>query len=192
MNKLLIILALLTILGCRSRKTFIEKELAGATVEKIVQAEVHATEKQKKDSVIQKTKTETKTDQSTNLHVEFDPKTSDSLEVLHTNGKDSVKLKINGKGLVIFDFKKDKSETKSESKELFGSETLHNIDSTFKSKEKEKAEIKITKSTKQTESNGFQLPVYMIAGIAIVVLLVLWFGWKKFGGSFLDGLKRKR
>lgn len=50
-TKILIIAALLILAGCRSRKTNIEKTLASAEVEKIVQVEKHVEEKKVKDSI---------------------------------------------------------------------------------------------------------------------------------------------
>ena len=50
-NKILIITALLTLAGCRSKKATIEKTLVGAEVERIVQVEKHISEIKKEDSV---------------------------------------------------------------------------------------------------------------------------------------------
>ena len=141
-TKILIIAVLLILAGCRSRKTNIEKTLASAEVEKIVQVEKHVEEKKVKDSVKVVEKKDEKKETETNLHVEFDPKKNDSLEVSHVADGDSLKLKITGNGIVIFDYKKKKQEAKNFVKEIFGSVTLKNIDSTVTEKRKEKIEIK--------------------------------------------------
>ena len=101
-TKILIIAAFLILAGCRSRKTNIEKTLASAEVEKIMQVEKHVEEKKVKDSVKVVEKKDEKKDTETNLHVEFDPKKNDSLEVNHVADGDSLKLKIKGNGIVIF------------------------------------------------------------------------------------------
>lgn len=189
MNKIFLVFALILIMGCRSKTKFIEKELIGAEIERISKIETKVEKRIKKDSVIQKKETEIKTDQSTNLHVKFDPKKNDSLEILHKIGKDSLRLKIRGNGEVSFDYHKSQSETSSDKKEIFGSETLFNLDSvvTDKSKQKEKTEKIISgKSVKET---GFDFWIYVIAGGAVLLLIILFFLWKKFGGKFLERLK---
>lgn len=189
-NKLLIITALFTLAGCRSKKATIEKTLVGAELEKIVQVEKHVSEINKKDSVTGVDKKDEKKETETNIHVEFDPKKNDSLEVNHVADGDSLKLKIRGNGVVIFDYKKKKQEEKSFIKEIFGSETLKNIDSTITEKRKEKSQIEKITKTKEVETKGFQFPIYIIMGLAVLLLILLWFLWRKFGGGIMDRLKR--
>lgn len=189
-NKILIITALLTLAGCRSKKATIEKTLVGAEVEKIVQVEKQVSEVNKKDSVKGVDKKDEKKETETNLHVEFDPKKNDSLEVNHVADGDSLKLKIKGNGIVIFDYKKKKQEAKSFIKEIFGSETLKNIDSTIREKRKEKSQIEKLTKTKEVKTKGFQFPMYIIIGFALLLLILLWFLWRKFGGGIMDRLKR--
>ena len=191
-NKLLIIAALLILAGCRSRKANIEKTLASAEVEKIVQVEKHLEEKKVKDSVKVEEKRDEKKQTETNLHVEFDPKKHDSLEVSHVADGDTLNLKINGNGIVIFDYKKKKQEAKNFVKEIFGSVTLKNIDSTVTEKRKEKSEVKTTVVKKEVKAKGFQFPIYLIIGLAVLLLILLWFLWKKFGGGIMNRLNRKR
>lgn len=40
------------------------------------------------------------------------------------------------------------------------------------------------------KSTGFSLPVYVIIGGAVLLLVLLWFGWKKFGGGIMDKYNR--
>ncbi|QNS40177.1 hypothetical protein H0S70_07120 [Chryseobacterium manosquense] len=191
-NKILIIVALFTLAGCRSRKTNIEKTLVGAQVEKIMQVEKHVSEVNKKDSVKVAEKKEEKKETETNLHVEFDPKKNDSLEVNHIADGDTLNLQIKGNGIVIFDYKKKKQEAKSFIKDLFGSETLKNIDSTITENRKEKSEVKTTVVKKEVKAKGFQFPVYLIIGFAVLLLVLLWFLWKNFGGGIMEQLNRKQ
>ena len=188
-NRLLIIVALLTLVGCRSRKVNIENTLVGAEVEKIVQVEKHVEEKKVKDSVKVVEKKDEKKETETNLHVEFDPKKNDSLEVNHVADGDTLNLKIKGDGVVIFDYKKKKQEAKSFINEIFGSKTLRNIDSTVTETRKEKSEVKISAKTKEVKAKGFQFPVYLIIGLAVLLLIILWFLWKKFGGGIMERFK---
>lgn len=189
-NKLLIITALLTLAGCRSKKVAIEKTLVGAEVEKSVQVEKHVSEIKKEDSVKVVEKKNEKKETETNLHVEFDPNKNDSLEVNHVADGDSLNLKIRGNGIVIFDYKKKKQQAKTFIKEIFGSETLKNIDSTITEKRKEKSQIEKITKTKEIKTKGFQFPMYIIIGFAVLLLILLWFLWKKFGGGIMDRLKR--
>lgn len=48
--------------------------------------------------------------------------------------------------------------------------------------------------TKETEvkSTGFSFPVYLIVGLAVLLLILLWFLWRKFGGNILERLNKKR
>lgn len=190
MNKIFLVFAILLIIGCRSKTKFIEKELIGAEIERISKIETKVEKHVKKDSVIQKKETEIKTDQSTNLHVKFDPKKNDSLEVLHKVGKDSLRLKIRGNGEVSFDYHKSQSETSSDKKEIFGSETLFNLDSVVTDQSKQKEKKERINSTKNVKETGFSPPVYVIIGLSIIFLILLIFLWKKFGGKFLERFKK--
>ncbi len=182
-TKILIIAVLLFLASCRSRKANIEKTLVGAEVEKIVQVEKHVEEKKVKDSVKVVDKKDEKKETETNLHVEFDPKKNDSLEVNHVADGDSLNLKIKGNGIVIFDYKKKKQEQKSFIKEIFGSETLKNIDSTVTEKRKEKSVIKTETKTKEVKEKGFTFGAYlnMILAFALVILAV--FAYFYMGGK---------
>lgn len=182
-NKILIITALLILAGCRNKITNIEKTLVGAEVEKIVQVEKHVSEVNKKDSVKVVDKKDEKKETETNLHVEFDPKKNDSLEVNHVADGDSLKLKIRGNGIVIFDFKKKKQEVKSFIKEIFGSETLKNIDSTITEKRKEKSQIEKITKTKEVNTKGFTFGTYLIWTIISVIVIVLAFLYFYLGGK---------
>ena len=190
-TKILIIAVLLILVGCQNRKSIIQKTLVGAEVEKIVQVEKHVEEKKVKDSVKVVEKKDEKKETETNLHVEFDPKKNDSLEVNHVADGDTLNLKINGNGIVIFDYKKKKQEAKSFIKEIFGSETLKNIDSTITEKRREKSEVKTISKTKEVKSNGFTFGAYLnlIIAFAIIVLAVLAYFY--LGGSiYPEWLKR--
>ena len=176
MNKIVVALAFFLFLGCSTKRKIVEKKLIGAKVEKIVEVQKVIEKLEKKDSVTQKKEVKTKIDQSTDLHIEFDPKKNDSLEVFHTNGLDSIFFKARGNGVVTFDFKKKKEETKTESHEIFGSETLYNIDSTVTEEKKETTEIKIEKSKKDKKETDFSFWIYVIIGGAVLVIIVLfWF-----------------
>lgn len=182
-NKILIIAVLLFLVGCRSRKSIIEKTLVGAEVEKIVQVEKHVEEVKKKDSVKVVEKKDEKKETETNLHVEFDPKKNDSLEVNHVADGDSLNLKIRGNGIVIFDYKKKKQEEKSFIKEIFGSETLKNIDSTVTEKRKEKSVIKTETKTKEVKEKGFTFGAYLNIIIAFALVILAVFAYFYLGGK---------
>ena len=56
---------------------------------------------------------------------------------------------------------------------------------------KEVAE-KIKSKEVSVKSSDFQFPMYIIIGFAVLLLIVLWFLWRKFGGGIMDKLNRKR
>ena len=193
-NKLLIIAALLILVGCQNRKRLIEKTLASAEVEKIVQVEKHVEEKKVKDSVKVVEKKDEKKETETNLHVEFDPTKNDSLEVNHVADGDSLKLKITGNGIVIFDYRKKKQEAKNFVKEIFGSVTLKNIDSTVTEKRKEKSVIKTETKTKEVKSNGFTFGAYLNWIIIAALVIAAVFFYFYLGGkvNLLSIFKNKK
>ena len=193
-NKLLIIAALLILAGCRSRKANIEKTLVGAEVEKIVQVEKHVAEVKKKDSVKVVEKKDEKKETETNLHVEFNPKENDSLEVNHVADGDSLNLKIKGNGIVIFDYKKKKQEEKSFIKEIFGSVTLKNIDSTVTEKRKEKSVIKTETKKKVVKEKGFTFGAWIYGIVAFALVLLAVFAYFYLGGkvNLLSIFKNKK
>lgn len=193
-TKILIIAVFLILAGCRSRKTNIEKTLASAEVEKIVQVEKHVEEKKVKNSIKVVEKKDEKKETETNLHVEFDPKKNDSLEVSHVADGDSLKLKITGNGIVIFDYKKKKHEAKNFVKEIFGSVTLKNIDSTVTEKRKEKSVVKTTTKTKEVKESGFTFGAYLNIIIAFALFVLAVFAYFYLGGkaNLLSIFKNKK
>ena len=190
-TKLLIIAILLTLASCRNRTVNIEKTLIGAEVEKIVQVEKRVEEIKKKDSVKVVEKKDQKKETETNLHVEFDPNKNDSLEVNHVADGDSLNLKITGNGVVVFDYKKKKKEESSFIKEIFGSKTLKNIDSTVTETRKEKSEVKISAKTKEVKEKSFTFGVWVYGIVALVLVVLAIFVYFYLGGTTsTDWLKR--
>ena len=51
---------------------------------------------------------------------------------------------------------------------------------------------KIKAKEVSVKSSGFQFPVYLIIGLAVLLLIVLWFLWKKFGGGIIEQLNKLR
>ena len=159
-----------------------------------MQVEKHVEEKKVKDSIKVVEKKDEKKDTETNLHVEFDPKKNDSLEVNHVADGDSLKLKIKGNGIVIFDYKKKKQEAKNFVKEIFGSVTLKNIDSTVTEKRKEKIEIKTETKTKEVKEKGFTFGAYLNWIIIAALVIAAVFFYFYFGGkvNLLSMFKNKK
>ena len=54
---------------------------------------------------------------------------------------------------------------------------------------KEVAE-KIKSKEVAVKSSGFQFPMYIIISLAVLLLILLWFLWRKFGSKIMDRLKR--
>ena len=48
---------------------------------------------------------------------------------------------------------------------------------------------KIKSKEVSVKSSGFQFPVYLMIGFAVLLLILLWFLWKKFGGGIMDRFK---
>lgn len=189
MKKTIVVLVLISFLGCRTKNKVVEKELIGAKVERIAEVEKKVDKIVKKDSVIQKKDVKKETNTSSGVHIEFDPKKNDSLEVVHILGNDSLYFKANGNGLVVFDYKKHIKETITTSNEIFGSETLYNLDSVATEKVIEKTETKTIKSTKQVKEKGTTFGIYFIIGGAVLFIILLVFIYYKFGGSLKDRFK---
>ena len=189
MKKLIVILVLLSFLGCRTKSKLVEKELIGAKVERIAEVEKKVDKRVKKDSVIQKKEVKKETNTSSGVHIEFDPKKNDSLEVVHVLGNDSLYFKANGNGLVIFDYKKHVKESVTTSNEIFGSTTLYNMDSVATEKVIEKLETKTVKKYKAVKENGTTFGIYFIIGGAVLFIILLVFLYYKFGGSLKDRFK---
>lgn len=174
MNKLLIILLSFFLLGCVSKKKFIDKELIGAEVTKIESTEKIVEKKEKKDSVVQKKETTSKVNQSTNVQIEFDSKNpKDSLEVTHVVGKDSLYFKATGNGKVTVIVKREQSEEIVDNKQIFGSETLFNINEKAALKRKEKSKQTIVKSTKKKDEKGFTFGAWISIGISFLIIACL-------------------
>ena len=93
---LLVLILILSVIGCRSKKSLYEKQLVGAEIEKIEVVEQKVEKVERKDSIIEKKQQAEHQHTNTKLHVEFDPKKNDSLEVSHAFGQDSLRLKIAG------------------------------------------------------------------------------------------------
>ena len=181
MNKLILIIAVLFLFSCKTRKVNIEKTEASAQIERIVEEKKAVTEKKEKDSVKVVEKKDEQKEQSTNIKVEFDPKINDSLDVKYKVGNDSLNLKITGNGKVFFDFKTAKKETQNVISEIFGSKTLANIDSVISEKESEKTQSETHTKAKEVTETGFSIWIY-IGGfflLALIVILFWFFGKPK-------------
>ena len=189
MKKLIVILVLLSFLGCRTKTKLVEKEQTSTKIEKIAEVEKNINERVKKDSIVKKEDVKKDTNTSSNVHIEFDPKKHDSLEVIHILGNDSLYFKANGNGVVIFDYKKHVNEVITTTKEIFGSETLYNIDSVVTEKVIESAETKTSKSSKAVKEKGTTFGIYFIIGGAVLFIILLVFLYYKFGGSLKDRFK---
>lgn len=189
MKKLILILVLLSFLGCRTKTKLVEKEQTSTKIEKIAEVEKNVVERVKKDSIVEKKEVKKDTEQSGNIRIEFDPKKNDSLEVVHILNGDSLYFKASGNGLVIFDYKKHIKESVTTSNEIFGSTTLYNLDSVATEKVIEKTETKTIKSTKQVKEKGTTFGIYFIIGGGVLFIILLVFLYYKFGGSLKDRFK---
>lgn len=189
MKKLILILVLLSFLGCRTKTKLVDKEITSTKIEKIAEVEKNVVERVKKDSIVEKKEVKKDTEQSGNIRIEFDPKKNDSLEVVHILNGDSLYFKASGNGLVIFDYKKHIKESVTTSNEIFGSTTLYNMDSVATEKVIEKLETKTVKKSKAVKEKGTTFGVYLIIGGAILFIILLVFLYYKFGGGLKDRFK---
>lgn len=51
---------------------------------------------------------------------------------------------------------------------------------------------KIKSKEVAVKASGFQFPVYLIIGLGVLLLVLLWFLWKKFGGGIMEQLNKLR
>lgn len=174
MNKIaLIIMMLLSLVGCRSRKAHIEKIKVGAEVEKVDTIKMEVTKEVKKDSVVQQKKVQEKKDSEQSLRIEFDPKKDDSLEVVHVIGPDSLHFKAVGNGKVTLEYRSKKSQAVQEDKAIFGSQTLYNIDSMVTESHRQKSKFESQKKTKDVKSSGPTVGSWITYSVWFIVAAVL-------------------
>lgn len=193
MKKLtLILLAFMLIVGCRAKTNLKNKDIYQSKVEKVVEVETQITKEVKKDSTISTREKQKEDNTNTGIKVVFDPKKNDSLEVTHILGKDSLKLKISGNGIVTLDYRKETKEIEKVTTEIFGSETLFKMDSTLSNKVLEEVNSKAVIQDKKTKNTGLDLGMYIIIGICALVLMSLWFLWNKFGGSIVEWYNKRK
>lgn len=193
MKKLiLILLAFMLIVGCRTKTNLKDKDVYQSKVESIVEVKAQVTQEIKKDSVVKvKEKKEDKTT-STGIKVVFDPKKNDSLEVTHVIGKDSLHLKINGNGMVTLDYRQVTKVVEEVKDKIFGSATLFKMDSTLSDRSTNIINTKAVTTRKRVKSTGFDFGTYIIIGICAVVLLILWFLWMKLGNRLTSWFNNRK
>lgn len=187
------------LVNCRSRKKAIEiSEYRSAEVTKIDTNTVVSEEKKIQEA----SKSVKTTDQKTKENdgdIIIKGKT-DSLKdfTFHNvvNGDTLSDIHISGNADFIIKNRWKQTEKKEVVKEA--SEKLNIVQdlarkSVSKSTIKDVAE-KIKNKTVDVKSTGFSVPVYLIIGGAVLLLVLLWFGWKKYGGGIIEkynGLKNK-
>lgn len=194
---LMILLTLLLLTSCRSRKKAMEiSEYRSAEVTKIDTNTVISEEKK----VLDREKTTQQTDQKEKQNdgdIVIKGKT-DSLKdfTFHNvvNGDTLSDIRISGNADFIIKNrwkqteKKEIKETETEKLNLVQDLARKSVS---QSTIKDVAE-KIKTKKIDVKSTGFSLPVYVIIGGAVLLLVLLWFGWKKFGGGIMERLKLKR
>jgi hypothetical protein len=188
-NKIFLTCAFFAVLGCTNRKKLVEKQTYDTTIQKVSEEKKAVSEIKQIDSTkVKKVEDNTK-HQNSNLHIEFNPKINDSLEVHQIIGTDSLFFKVYGNGKVTLNLNTNKIQAKKETTEILGSKTLYNLDSAVQKKEDAKINSNIKTVDKQVKSTGFTFSTTLIIGVSIIVLIVLFFLYKKFGGGLLDKFK---
>lgn len=197
MKKIIMLILLCSLLSCSSRKKNVEFSEEGKTeVERIsldsLKSETAKTETKKvTDRNIDQKKNEIsgdiiikgKTDslQYFNFHNVVN---GDTLQVINISGNSTFEIKNK--------YSKSEEKTVEKNKE----ENLNIIQQVARTAVAKTTIKKIAsemkKEDKDVKSNGFTFPVYLIGGIVIVVLVLLWFLWKKFGGGIMEQLNKKR
>lgn len=188
-NKIFLTCAIFALIGCSSRKKLVEKQTSDTTIQKVTEEKKVVAEIKQIDSIkVKKVEDNTK-HQNSNLHIEFNPKINDSLEVHQIIGTDSLFFKVYGNGKVTLNLNTNKVQAKKETTEILGSKTLYNLDSAVHKKEDAKINLNVKTIDKQVKSTGFTFGTTVIIGISVLFLILLIFLWKKFGGGLLDKFK---
>lgn len=184
-------------LGCRSRKKAVQISEIQRTETTKADTNVVVSEEKKLHNLDKKTEKIEQKEKSNNGDILIKGQT-DSLQdfTYHNivNGDTLSDIRITGNADFIIK-NRWKQIDKKEIKETV-TEKL-NIIATIARKSvaqktiKEVAE-KIKAKEVSVKSSGFQFPVYLIIGLAVLLLILLWFLWKKFGGGIIERLNKLR
>lgn len=198
MKKLLIILLIpFLLLNCRSKQkaVLIEKEKATEAVKtdtntviseekKLAQLEkeVQKTDQKEKDHSGDITITG-KTDEEKDFHF-HNVVNGDTISDIFIKGNADFVIKNKWK----VSEKKEAIETIKENLNIVQEIARKSVaQSTIKEVAKEMKKVE-----KQIESKGFVFPVYLLIGFSVLFLILLFFLWRKFGGTIWELLNKKR
>lgn len=197
MKKIIMLILLCSLLSCSSRKKHVEFSEEGKTeVERIsldsLKSETAKTETKKvTDKTIEQKKNEIsgdiiikgKTDslQDFNFHNVVN---GDTISDIYISGNADFIIKNRWKQID----KKEIKETVTEKLNIIATIARKSV---AQKTIKEVAE-KIKSKEVSVKSSGFQFPVYLIIGFAVLLLILLWFLWKKFGGGIMERINKLR
>ena len=188
----------LLILGCRSRKKTVQISEIQRTETTKADTNVVVSEEKKLHELDKKTEKIDQKEKSTDGDIVIKGKT-DSLNKdfkFHNvvNGDTISDIYISGNADFIIK-NRWKQIDKKEIKETVTDKL--NIIATIARKSvaqktiKEVAE-KIKSKEVSVKSSDFQFPMYIIIGFAVLLLIILWFLWRKFGGGIIKRLNKLR
>ena len=185
----------LLMLGCRSRKKAVQISEIQRTETTSADTNVVVSEEKKLHDLDKKTEKIDQKEKSNNGDIVIKGKT-DSLNKdfrFHNvvNGDTISDIYISGNADFIIK-NRWKQIDKKEIKETV-TEKLNIIASIARKSVAQKTIKKVAEKIKAKEvsvkSSGFQFPVYLIIGFAVLLLILLGFLWKKFGGGIMDRFK---
>ena len=197
MKKIIMLIFLCSLLSCSSRKKHVEFSEEGKTeVERIsldsLKSEIAKTETKK---VIDKTIEQKKNEISGDIIIKGKTDSLQDFKFHNVVNGDTLQV-INIKGNSTFEIKNKYSKSEEKTVEKNKEENLNIIQQVARTAVAKttikKIATEMKKVDKDVKSKGFTFPVYLIAGIVIVVLVLLWFLWKKFGGGIMEQLNRKQ
>ena len=186
----------LLILGCRSRKKAVEiSEYKLAEVTKIDTNTVVSSEKKAQEvekTIIKSDQKEKENDGDIIIKGKTDSLNKDFKFHNVVNGDTISDIYISGNADFIIK-NRWKQIDKKEIKETV-TEKLNIIANIARKSVAQKTIKEVAEKIKSKEvavkASGFQFPVYIIIGFAVLLLVLLWFLWKKFGGGIKYRLKR--
>ena len=185
-------------LGCRSRKKAVQISEQQRTETTSADTNVVVSEEKKLQDLDKKTEKIEQKEKSNNGDIVIKGKT-DSLNKdfkFHNvvNGDTISDIYISGNADFIIK-NRWKQIDKKEIKETV-TENLNIVARVARKSVAQKTIKKVAEKIKAKEvsvkSSGFQFPVYLIIGLAMFLLVLLWFLWKKFGGGIIEQLNKLR
>lgn len=197
MKKIIILILLCSLIGCSNRRKHVEISKESTTeIEKISLDSVKAeTSKIDTKKITDKNIDQKKNEVSGDIIIRGKTDSITDFKFHNVVNGDTLQV-INITGNSTFEIKNKYSKSEEKTVEKSSEENLNIIQKAARTAVAKSTIKKVATEVKQVDKNvkskGFQFPVYLIIGASVLMLIVLFFLWKKFGGNIMDRLNKKR